>query len=203
MSFDERRFNRLGKRPIGDDTFGGIDPRQFVGKTPRFDACRYESAGRKVQPRQADPFFVDFDAGKKVVLPRVEQGVIGERSRRDDPRHFAANEPLGEFGILHLVANRHADAGLDQLLEIVVECVVREAGHRDRRRRALVAAGQRERQEFGSELRVVVKQLVKVTHPKQEQRSGVLAFDFQIPLHHWSLFFDLVGRHAVPFESPS
>ena len=84
---------------------------------------REKSPGRKLDPRQADrrPLAVARGGaiGREIVArARIEQRVVGHRAGRDDARHFALHEPLGLLRVLHLLADRGAIAGGDQLAEV-------------------------------------------------------------------------------------
>ena len=198
VAFDERAQDAVGKRLIGNETLGRLDAGQFIGQVLRLDVCGDETAGRKLQPRQADSAFLRKDAGQEIVAPRVEEAFIDQRSGGDDAGDLPADKPPGQLRILDLVANRHAQPGVNQLLKVVLQCVIRKPGHRHGVGRSLVAAGEREAQNPRGQLCVVMEKLVKVPHPKQEQRPRILALNLQIPLHHRGLLLGLLDRHVVP-----
>ena len=75
------------------------------------------------------------DRGQEIARLRVEQRIVGERAGRDDPRHLALHESLGLLRVFDLLANRGAVAGGDDLGQVRIELMVREAGHRHRVRR--------------------------------------------------------------------
>ena len=92
-------------------------------------------------------------------------------------------KPLGQLGVLDLVADRHAHAGGDELAQVAFQLVVGKAGHGDRVG-ALVAAGQGQVEHAGGRLGVVVEHLVEVAHAKQQQRIGARPLRFEVLLHH-------------------
>ena len=163
-------------------TFGRGDPRQLVGQLPRGETGRHEPAGGKLDPRQPRRI-ARRNRRQKIALPRIQQGVVGHGAGRDDPRHLAAHQPLGQLGVFHLLAHGRPHAGRDQLAQVALQLVMRKAGHGDGVV-ALFAAGQGEVQHAGGRLGVVVEHLVEVAHAKQQQRLGTRPLRFLILLHH-------------------
>ena len=123
------------------------------------------------------------DRGQEIARLRVEQRIVGQRAGRDDPRHLALHQPLGQLRVFDLLANRGAVAGRDDLRQVRIELMVRKPGHRHRVV-ALVAAGEREAQHAGGRLRVVEEQLVEVAHAKQQQRIAGGPLGLVVLLHH-------------------
>ena len=56
-----------------------------------------------------------------IILLGIEQVILGNRSRRDDARHLAFHEALRLRGILDLIADGDAKAGLEQFVQIGFE----------------------------------------------------------------------------------
>ena len=144
---------------------------------------RVKSAGRQLHPGQPRRAFAEHDRRQVVARARIEQGVVGDRAGGDDARHFAPHEALGLPGVFDLVADRHAQAGGDQLAQVAFELMVGKARHR-RRVFALVAAGERQAQHAGGRLGVFEKHLVEVAHAKQQQRIGTRRLGVLVLLHH-------------------
>ncbi len=71
-------------------------------------------------------------------LARVEVVALGQRAGRHDAHDLAPDDALGLAGILDLIADRDAEALLDQPRQVGVDGVVRHAAHRDRRRPAVL-----------------------------------------------------------------
>lgn len=158
--------------------------RDLVGNLCDGDIRREEPAARQLQPGQSALIASRSDAGQIVGDFGIEERVFGQRARSHDPRDFAFDEPLGLLRIFDLLADCRPVTGPNQLLQVAIECVIREARHRDRIGRALVPAGQSQPQHPRSNLGVLVEQLIKIAHPKQQQRPRILGFHLQIPLHH-------------------
>ena len=104
---------------------------ELVGEAIAWHVGGLEQPGGQFDPGQADrlPRPSRRGEGDEVVgLPRIEQAVVGERAGRDDAGDLAADEPaLGLGGVLDLIADGDAMAGLEELAEVVFEGVVREA----------------------------------------------------------------------------
>ena len=71
-------------------------------------------------------------------------------------------------------------ARVQQLSQVVFQLVMREPGHRDR----LVPAGQRQTEHPRRQLRIIVKQLIEVSHAEQEQHARMALLGIPILLHH-------------------
>ena len=169
-------------RFFAQQAFGRRDPRQLIGELPGGKTGRQEAARRKLDPGQ--PHGVARRHGRqKVARPRIEQGIVGDGAGRNDARHLAAHQPLGQLGVFDLFANGRPQSGGDQLAQVAVQLVIGKAGH-GRGVLALLAAGQREVEHAGGRLGIVVKHLVEVAHAKQQQRVGTRPLRFLVLLHH-------------------
>jgi len=102
-----------------------------------------------------------------------EQGFVGERAGRHDADDVALDHALCGLGVLDLLADGHAIAGLQHLFEVAFHRVVRNARQRDGVV-GLAAAGQRQPQDLRADLRVLVKRLVEITHPEEQYAVRVL-----------------------------
>ena len=179
-----RSFRCAGQRRgvVGQQAFGRGDAGQLVGQLPRGKPAATNRPGRKLDPGQARRI-ARRDGRQEIALARIEQGVVGHGAGRDDPRHLAAHQALGQLGVFDLLADGRPHAGGDQLAQIALQLVVRKAGHGDGVF-ALLAAGQGEVQHAGGRLGVVVEHLVEIAHAKQQQRIGTRPFRFLVLLHH-------------------
>ena len=137
------------------------------------------------------------DAGEKVVLSRVQQLFVGQRARCHDASDLTTNQSPGLLWVFHLVADSRPKSGADQLLQVVVQLVVREPGHRDRLVRRLIPSCQRQAQHFGGGLCVFVKQFVEIAHTEQQQRPRVLLAHLKVLLHHGREFCHAPARLLV------
>jgi hypothetical protein len=124
-----------------------------------------------------------MNGGKKIVLTRIEQRIVGQRAGRDDPRYLPFDQPFRQRRVFHLLADCRAKSRLNQPPQVVVELMIREPGHRDRVGGPFVAAGERQPQRAGRLLGIFVKQLVEVADAKQQNGTGILRLHFQVALH--------------------
>ena len=155
-----------------------VEPRQLVENLGLVAAERRDPAGRQLRPRQSDaggspPRAAERQRRQVVAAPPVQQGVVGQRPRRHQPRHVALHQSLGLLGVLHLLANRHAVPGGDHPLQVALDAVERHAGHRH----ALRPLRQRDAQRPRRQHRVVVEQLVEVAHAEEQDVAGVLPLE--------------------------
>jgi hypothetical protein len=176
-------------RVFGDETFGRADAGQFVSEPLKGRRHGIEAPCRELGPGQARRAGAIFlvrrqrNRRKIVILARIEQGIVRQRPRRDNARQFALDESLGELGILDLFANGGPVTRRNQLREVAFELVIGKAGHGNRIF-TLIPAGERQPQHASRCLRIVVEQLIKISHAKQEQRIAAGRFGIEILLHH-------------------
>ena len=173
---------RQRRRVFGQQAFGGRDPRQLIGQLGRGKMGRHETARRDLHPGQPDRI-ARRNGGQVVALAGIEQGVIGDRAGRDDPRHFALYQSLGQLGVFDLFADGSPQAGGDQFAQVAFQLVVGEAGHRHTVL-ALVARGEGQIEHAGGGLRVVVEHLIEVAHAEQQQGVGACPFGLFVLSHH-------------------
>ena len=159
-----------------------------LGREPRRAYLRERDAsGCEIQRRDADLLSVESERDEQVVLPCVEETGFGQCARRDDPDDLSFHRALGRRDVAHLLADRNGLAQLDQLLQILVDCVIGNAGHRDRRAVRLTASGQRDVEQLRRALRVVEEEFVEIAHPVEEEGVRVVGLDAKILLHHWAV----------------
>ena len=117
---------------FGNQTFCRANPRELVLQLRWFQIGQVKSPGRQFQPREADARSRRCNTGQKIALTRVQHLVVRQRSRRDDSRHLATNQPLRLFRIFHLIANGRPKTGVYQLLQIRIQLMPGKPGHRHR-----------------------------------------------------------------------
>ena len=118
----------------------------------------------------------------------VEIAGIGERPRRDDAHHLAADDPLGLLRVFHLLADGHPVALLDQPGDVAVGGVMGHAAHRHGRTGGVLRSrGQGQVEGARRHQRVFVEELVEVAHAEQHERERILALGLEILPHR--------GRH--------
>src|SRR4029450_4427010 len=77
-----------------NQAFRRPDPGQFVGQLRDWQRRRKEAAGGELGPRKARPIVAVFfrtwqrDRRQIVAFARLEQSIVGKRSRRDDARYL-------------------------------------------------------------------------------------------------------------------
>ena len=141
--------------------------------------------------------------GQKVVLPRFENVRVDGRARRYHARHFALHQFLGLARILHLVANRHAEAPPDQLGDVALGGVVGHAAHGNGRALFLVAGGQSDLEFLRGHDRVFKEEFVEVAQAEKQQRVGVALLDGAVLAHQGcGEFFHGYGGLARHYNVP-
>ncbi len=183
----------LGRRPrrVGVQHLGRGEAAQLVGEFFTRNVRGVELAGGQVHPGGAGrPLAVAGRQRDEIIGPlRVEQRIFGEGARRDDAGDLALDQPLGQRGVLDLVADGDAMAGVQQPGEINFEVLRAEARHRDR----LLAAGQRQAEDARADDGVVVEEFVEAAVLEEEQHPRMALLRLLVLLHH-------VLRHKSVFS---
>ena len=149
----------------------------------------------KIHPGQPAALIrVPIQGAQKVVPLGAQIDVLDHRARSQNPRHRPPHQSLGLLGVLDLIAQRHLVALVEELAQVLVDCVVGHAAHGHGVFRAGVAAGQGNLQFTGGDFGVLEKKLEKIAHAEKDQGVRVLALDPQILLHHGR---DLDRAHVV------
>ncbi len=177
-----RRQRWRRRRIVAYQTFSRGNARQLVGQLPCGKTGGDESAGRKLDPCQSR-WVARRHGGQKIALARIEEGVVGDGAGRDHSRHLAAHESLGGFRVFDLFAHGGPYSRRDQLGQVAVQLMVREAGHRDGVF-AFFAARQGETERACGRFGVVVEHLVEIAHAEQQQRIGARPLRLLILFHH-------------------
>ena len=184
---------------LGHQQFRRPQAGEFVGQLFQCQVHRGKPAAGQLEPCQPDETFRDEYAGQVVAFAWVEQGFIGQGARGDDLSHLAFDHPRCFLRVFNLLTDRSPVPGTDQLVQVVLQRVIREPGHRYGIGRTLVPTGQSQAQDLRSDLGVFKEQLVEVSHAEEQQRAGVLRFDLTIAFQHRGQFrgsFVLFGGHS-------
>ena len=144
-----------------------------------------EPAGRELDPGQAE-LAADLDDGRQVVgRLGVEQLVVGQRARRDDPDDLALDQPLGELRVLDLLADRRPLARPGRAWPGTTPAPGGGTPPSARRRPLVLVAGRQRQAEQGrGALGVLAEHLVEVAHAEQQQGVGIAGLQLAILLHH-------------------
>ncbi len=179
-------FDRQALRPVvGNQQFSRAQALELGEQVlPAAKLLHAEAAAGDVEYRQAKQSLVAQHRCQQVVPALIEQGFIAHRTRRDDAHDLALHRPLAGRRIADLLADHHRFAELDQAGQVALGRMKGYAGHRDRLAGRLPARRQGDIQELGGFLRVLVEQLVEVTHAVEHQLIGMLALELPVLLHH-------------------
>ena len=142
-----------------------------------------QSTRRKAEPRDPASRFPADDRSENAVALRLEQIRFRHRSGRDDARNLAFERPLRRCRIAELLDDDHALAVLHQPREMLLDRMIRNARHRNRRARRLTARCERDVEKPCGAF-VAIKQLVEIAHPIEHELVGMLRLDAPVLLHH-------------------
>ena len=124
------------------------------------------------------------DADQEIVALSIQHGIRQGRARGYNLHYVPLDHTLSFFGILHLFANCHLAAHLDQLGDVALHGVVGHAGQGHFARSfAMVAGRQSQTEQLGRSAGVIVEHFVEVTHAKEQYGIPVLIFEVPILLH--------------------
>ena len=143
--------------------------------------------GGQIEQRYAYGCFGKMQAAEPVVLFLSEASIVVTGTGCHQLCHAALYQSFGQFGILELVAYCYAHAGANELGQIGIQCMKREARHSRavHRSATVVALGEGDVQYLGCAGGILGVRLVEVTATKQQQCVRVLLFDTAELLHHW------------------
>ncbi len=169
------RQRGAARRALGGQQFRRLQAAQFGGERLLAVYLEHlEAPAGEVQRTDAETGTRFRNRDQQVVARGVKQRFVGERAGGHDARDLALDRPLAGRRVADLLADGHRDAGAHQPREVALDRVVGHAGHRDRRAGRSAAAGQRDVEQRGGALRVVVEQLVEVAHAVEQQLVRVL-----------------------------
>ena len=192
---------------FSDQNLRRIDTCELGCQLCRGNARRAQLARREREPRHADRSVAACrrrQRQQRCVRFVIQQRCVGQRSRRDDAHDLALDRSLAGGGIADLLADRNAFTELDQLAEVLLDRHHRHAGHLDRCPGRVTACGQSQVKQPRAALRIVVKQLVKIAHPIEQQGVRMLGLDAPVLLHHRCVRRDVdSGVHARTAIDPA
>src|SRR5205814_2927094 len=109
--------------------------------------------------------------------PAVEIGVFHHGAGGQYPDDLPPDQAARGTGWFHLVTEGDLDAGPEQLPDVVLEGVIRNAGHRQALPFAELARGQGDAQERGRALGILAEGLVEVAQAEEHDRVRMLTLD--------------------------
>ncbi|MNM60416.1 hypothetical protein D3C81_716950 [compost metagenome] len=193
-------FCRQALRPvIGDQQFHGVEAVEFGQQVlPALDLLHAEVATGDVQHGKAEQALIAQQRGNQVVAAFIEQRLVTDRAGRDDSHHLTFHRALAGCRVTDLFADHHRLAELDQLGQVALCRMERNAAHGDRLASRLTARGQGDIQQFRGFLRVFVEDLVEIAHAVEHQLVWVLIFQPPVLLHHRGVCGKI--RHSGPYS---
>ena len=195
---------RLGRSAgaVRDDRLAGREARKGGGELRAAGGRLAEELARRELEDADDEALGALaglgDDGDEVVVGVLgEERLLGDGARGDDAGDLAADHAaaLDALRVLHLVADGGLEAGADDLGEIGVEGVVRDAAHR-----LAGAVGEGEAEKGGGAAGVVHEQLVEVPEAEEEQRVAVQVLPHRAVLaqHRGEFFGHFVRVRRAP-----
>ncbi len=141
-------------------------------------------AGRDIAVGEREAVLLPDDGGEVVVFLLTEHRLLRQRAGGHDADDLPPDETLGQLGVLHLLADGHLVAALDEARDVSLRGMERDSAHGSPFVLSAVLARQRQLQLLGGELGVVVEHLIEVAQAKEEDAIPVLGFQVHILLHH-------------------
>jgi hypothetical protein len=180
-----RRAGAGGRRAVlGMQYFAGIDAREQRFDLRQRHIPQVQAAPGEIEPCNPGPRRRRMERDQKTVPLAVEESCVDYGARRHHAGDLALDRPFACGRIADLLANGDRMSQTYQLRQILLERVVRDAGHRDRRPGRLAARRQGDIEQWRRALRIAIEELVKIAHAVKNEPVRVLALDAQILLHH-------------------
>ncbi|MBA7672525.1 hypothetical protein ES703_80702 [subsurface metagenome] len=139
-----------------------------------------ELAGGDIDIGDAHPLLAPDQADQVVVALAVEQAGLDHRARGHQTDDLALHQAFGFAGFGHLLADGDLVATADEPRQVVVQSVIGDARHGHAMALAHISGGEDNLQLAGSQLGVFVKGLVEIAQAEEDNRLGVLSFDFEV-----------------------
>lgn len=173
-----------GQALLGNDDFlridGGEDREEVFNM---FFGGENEFAGGEVHPGGADLGSVEIESEDVAVFFGLDLAGFDGGAGGDDAGEGAFDQFPG-LGGFNLFAEGDFLPGGEDFGDVALGGVVRDAGHR-----VIVAAGQGDAEDAGSENGIFVKQLVEITQAEEEEGVGRQVFPYRhVLLHHRGQF---------------
>jgi hypothetical protein len=124
------------------------------------------------------------DGDDQVGSPGFEQGLLGNGTGGDHPNHLALHRALACADLASLFADGYRNPLLQQPCKVGLHRVDGYARHGNRLTRGFAPAGEGDVEQFCGALRILVEQLVEISHAVEQEDVRVLRLDAQILLHH-------------------
>ena len=170
---------------IGNQQLGRCQALQLPEQSlPAAQFHDHKTATVDVERSQAEAAFGAHQRGQQVVTALIEQCFITDRAGSNDAGNLALDRALAGGRIANLLTDDNRLAQFDQLGQIALGGMERDAGHRNRLAAGLAPCGQGDIEQTGGFFRVVVEQFVKVTHAVEQELFGMLLLDAEVLLHH-------------------
>ena len=136
-----------------------------------------------VDKSQGEAALPDDQGCKKVILLGIEVLCVEDEAGGDHADHLALHHPLGEFRILHLLADGHLEPFFDQLRDVPGCGMVRKTAKGDGVFFVLVSRRQRDLEDPGGRHGILEEHLIEVAHPEEDDAVGVALLHIHVLAH--------------------
>ena len=122
---------------------------------------------------------------QEIVVRPGEDSFIEDRAWGDDSRHVPTHEPLGQTGVLDLVAQGNLVPPTDEPAQVRLNRVLRHSRHGDPIALAVRPPGRQDELELtGQELGVLPIRFKEISDSKEDEMARVAGPDRLVLLHH-------------------
>ena len=112
------------------------------------------------------------------IFPRGKQAGLSDGPRSEDPRYRPLDKPVA--GLTYLLGDRNGVARAEQTAKVVVQRMVRNAGHRHAAVAAERAGSKRNSCVASNNCGIVVERFVEIAKPVEQDRVGMLCLELQV-----------------------
>ena len=125
----------------------------------------------------------DVYADQQVIGLLFQQRLIGNGARCDYPRYLSLDRPPGQGRVADLLADGDRFTLTDQLCQVGIDSVVGHPRHGDDLVAGFAPGGEGDVKQTRRLARILEKQLVEITHAKEQQNVGIFRLEAKVLLH--------------------
>ena len=120
---------------------------------------------------------------EEVIFFMIKNIIVDGNTRRNQFRHPAFHQFLGQLRIFQLVADGNTFTGSHQFRQIRIEGMMRETGHFDKLSRPVGFLRLNDPENFSTNHSILTIHFVKVSYTEQKDSIRVFRFNIEILLH--------------------
>ena len=167
------------------DNLGGGKLVNLVKQLPvRIHLRHQKISGADVGGRHAVAPIGTHNPHEVIIFRLVQSLGAGNRSWSHHPDHLTLHQTFSQLRVLHLLRDGYLVALVDQLVQIGIHRMERDAAHGRPLRKAALLPRQRNLQFSGCRLGILKKHLIKIPQAVEQDTVGILLLGLHVVAHH-------------------